>query len=250
MNEDKFTGRAAVYGKYRPTYPRAYIEYLYSAVGFSPGCAIADMGAGTGIFSRLLLEKGSRVTVVEPNADMLSKAKEILAEFPNCDFIQASAENPGLPDKSVDFVTAAQSFHWFDRAAFKRECQRILKSSGKVALVWNSRDRTSEITKENEAINRQLCPKFAGFSGGSAENPKDYADFFKDGRCEFRTFDCELNFDKDSFIGRSLSGSYAPLPNEPTYAAYREKMGELFEKYGRNGTLILKNIVRSYVGEV
>lgn len=250
MNENKFSGKADIYVQYRPTYPGAFIGYLYAEVGFAPASRIADIGAGTGIFSRLLLEKGSRVFCVEPNADMLRAARNGLGQFPDCEFVQASAENTGLPDKSVDFVTATQAFHWFDRARFKHECQRILKDGGKVMLAWNSRDADEEVTRENARINKLMCPKFAGFSGGSAEDPEAYADFFKDGRCEFRTFRNDLRFDREAFIGRCLSASYAPLPGASAYEEYRAKIAELFEKYSRDGILPMGNIVRSYVGEV
>ena len=61
MNEKLFTGKAALYKKFRPSYPKELIDYLYSEIGFAEESVIADIGAGTGIFTRLLLERGSKI---------------------------------------------------------------------------------------------------------------------------------------------------------------------------------------------
>ncbi|MDL2220549.1 class I SAM-dependent methyltransferase [Eubacteriales bacterium OttesenSCG-928-N14] len=183
-SEKKFTGKSALYSKFRPSYPQSLLQYLYTDIGFQQSSTIADIGAGTGIFSKMLLEQGSQVICVEPNADMLCAAKRELADYPNCLYVHAMAENTTLPEQSVDFITVAQAFHWFDRSRFKTECQRILRPEGKVILIWNSRIENDALTLDNAKINKALCPNFSGFSGGSRQEPQAYADFFRDGRCE------------------------------------------------------------------
>lgn len=74
-NKERFTNRVDKYVKYRPSYPKEAIDYLYTVVGFQQQSEVADIGAGTGIFSRLLLERGSRVTAVEPNQAMREAAE-------------------------------------------------------------------------------------------------------------------------------------------------------------------------------
>ncbi len=250
VNEGKFSGKAEIYTKFRPTYPDVFIDYLYSEVGFNALSVIADIGAGTGIFSGLLAKRDSLVICIEPNDDMMIVAKENLAGFKNCVFVKASAENTTLDDNSVDFITVAQAFHWFDSAKFKIECKRILKNRSKVALIWNSRDNSQDLTIENAKINKKFCPNFKGFAGGSEENPQAYADFFKNGHCDFRVFKNDLLFDKESFIGRNLSGSYAPKKGFENYDEYVEEIQKLFYKYSKNGLLTVNNITRSYIGEV
>ncbi|MDD1370054.1 class I SAM-dependent methyltransferase, partial [Bacillus sp. MHSD17] len=179
---ENFTDKADIYAKYRPSYPNEYIEYLLSANELNENQIVADIGSGTGIFSRQLLESGLHVIGVEPNDDMRKMAEQSLKRYPRFQSIKATAEHTTLKENSVDLVTVAQAFHWFDKEAFKIECQRILKQKANVALVWNSRDVTSPIIKENADICEKTCPNFKGFSGGIEETPEMFNSFFKDGK--------------------------------------------------------------------
>jgi SAM-dependent methyltransferase len=251
MNEDKFTGISNIYAKYRPTYPDLFISYLYKDLGFDKNSTIADIGSGTGILTKLLLKQDSMVYAIEPNADMRKNAEESLSNFCKFKSINASAEYTGLAESSVDFITVAQAFHWFDRNKFKIECQRILRDKGLVVLVWNSRDSESELVQENDVINKTFCPDFKGFSGGDrGESPEEYNDFFQDGICEYKIFNHELSFDEEGFIGRNLSASYAPKTGEVNYEPYILALRQLFNKYNKSGYLYMPNLTRSYVGKV
>lgn len=251
MNEDKFTGKANTYTKYRPSYPDDLIKYLYSQVGLKKDSVIADIGSGTGILTRLLLLQNSFVYGVEPNEDMRKTAEDRLSEYKNFISVNASAENTGLSDLSIDFITVAQAFHWFDRQKFRIECKRILKEKGKVILVWNSRDVLSELVIKNDEINRKYCPGYMGFSGGMENNgPEEYRDFFKDGIYEYKVFNNDLIFDEDGFIGRNMSASYSPHHGTENYAPYISALKQLFERYSVSGYLRMPNLTRAYVGGV
>lgn len=162
---ERFSGRAGVYQASRPGYPAALSEHLAS-LGMR-GARVADIGAGTGIFSRLLLELGCMVFAVEPNSDMRHTAE---LELKTCDRFSigsGTAENTGLPEASLSFVTAAQAFHWFDPDAFRQECLRILEPGGLAVFVWNSRRENDEAVQKNADICRRYCSGFYGFSGGN-----------------------------------------------------------------------------------
>lgn len=210
---ENFTDKANIYAKYRPSYPNEYIEYLLSANELNENQIVADIGSGTGIFSRQLLENGLHVIGVEPNDDMRKMAEQSLKRYPRFQSIKATAEHTTLKENSVDLVTVAQAFHWFNKEAFKIECQRILKQKAHVALVWNSRDGTSPIIKEKADICQKTCPNFKGFSGGIEETPEMFNSFFKDGKYEFKEYQNDLLFDYEGFLGRNLSASYAPKKN-------------------------------------
>lgn len=248
MNEDKFNGKGETYARFRPGYPREWLDYLYSDVGVSSGSVIADVGSGTGALTRQLLQRGSKVYAVEPNAEMRKICENSLAGSPGFVSVIGTAENTTLAAGSVDFVTAAQAFHWFDRCAFRAECVRILKQSGRVVLVWNSREAESKIVLANGEINRKYCPDFRGFSGGTAHE-EVFSDFFYR-QYEEKVFANPLQYNKKGFIGRSLSASYALKACDRNYDAYISELETLFDRYSVGGILTVPNRTRSYCGRV
>jgi ubiquinone/menaquinone biosynthesis C-methylase UbiE len=247
---DKFTDKAEVYAKYRPSYPLEYIEYLVSDAGLNEDCIIADIGSGTGILSRQLLERGFTVIGVEPNDDMRTVAEQTLKTYSRFISIEATAENTTINDNSLDIVTVAQAFHWFDLKQFRLECQRILKQDGRVALVWNSRDASSDINKESADVCQKYCPNFKGFSGGMEETPIAFQQFFKDGKYDIKYFRNDLQFNQIGFLGRYLSASYSPKKTDKEYNPFITALSDLFEKYSNNGEIVIPNITRSYLGSV
>lgn len=134
-----FTSKVADYVASRPDYPDALFDRLAEHAGLRPGITVADLGAGTGLLSEGLLERGAHVVAVEPNAAMRSAAERILGQTEGFRAVEGAAEATSLPAGSVDLVTAAQAFHWFDVEPARREVLRILKPEGRVALVWNDR---------------------------------------------------------------------------------------------------------------
>lgn len=250
MNEEKFSGKAQLYKAYRPTYPDEALDFLYGELGFSSDSIVADIGAGTGILTARLLSRGVRkIYAVEPNADMRQAADAELARDPRYFAVDAAAESTGLAAGSVDFVTAAQAFHWFDKARFQAECRRILKPDGKVVILYNNRVE-SPIVLENAEINRTYCPNFKGFSGGTTQTPEAFADFFKDGRVAYKAFKNPFFLDENGFVGRSLSSSYAPKAGDEAYDAYVAALHALFRKYAENGRVPLPYETCIYYGEV
>lgn len=252
MNETKFDGKGEIYAQFRPTYPQECVGTLFSELHLTAQDAVADIGAGTGKLTQLLLERGCTVYAVEPNADMRKIAEETLSGFPNFISVNGTAEHTDLPACSVSCITAAQAFHWFDRQAFRRECQRILKPNGSVALLWNSRDEASALVQENDCINRLYCPNFKGFSGGmrGARQAGEFSDFFSNGVYRTLVFPFPLYFDEQGFIGRNLSASYAPKPADAAYGGYVAALRALFEKYAENGRVCMPNFTQCYIGNV
>ena len=96
---------------------------------------MADIGAGTGIFTACLAKRFKEVTGIEPNEEMRSR---FMAALPQIPCLAGSGEASGLPERSVDLITVAQAFHWLDEEKFKAEACRILRPGGKVAIIWNT----------------------------------------------------------------------------------------------------------------
>ena len=246
-NTNKFTGKATVYSNARPGYAPAFTSYL-SDIGIVKNSCVADIGSGTGIFSKVLLEMGCRVYGVEPNDDMRRESKESLAQFETFYPVDASEENTTLDENSIDFITVAQAFHWFDVAKFKLECNRILKNSGKVILIWNSRVMDSPLVIENEQIFKRFCKDFKGFSGGIGYMDESIKTFF--GNFEVHRFQNDLYFDKSKFIGRNLSASYSLKETHLEYNSYIMHLNNLFDKYATDEKLIVPNETIAYIGQI
>src|ERR1700720_1852903 len=122
----RFSDRVEKYVLYRPGYPPEVLRTLQTECGLMPNHAIADIASGTGIWSRMLLENGNPVFGVEPNAERRQAGERLRAGFPKFPSVAGTAEATTLPDKSVDFVPAAQAAHWFNRERARREFMRIL----------------------------------------------------------------------------------------------------------------------------
>ena len=194
-----FDGYAEDYTAGRPNYAIQLIDHLFSKYRLSEDSVIADIGSGTGKFSRQLLDKGSKVYSVEPNDDMRRVAEAELSIYSNFNSICGDAENTSLADGVVDFITTAQAFHWFDVHKFRKECKRILKEDGKAALIWNVRDESNQLNQELYQIYTRYCPRFKGFSGGIIKDDPRIKEFFG-GDYDYLSFDNPLFFDKEKFI--------------------------------------------------
>lgn len=245
----KFDGRATDYTAGRPSYSAELLETLYSRFGFSEESVIADIGSGTGIFAGQLLERGSSVICVEPNDDMRNAAERELAGYPNFRSVKGTAAMTNLSADSVDFITAAQAFHWFDVTEFKKECRRILRGNGKVVLVWNMRDMDDEVNKKSFDLYRNYCPEFKGFCGGLQAGDRRIREFFY-GNYDVLEFEYPLYFDRDKFIRRSLSGSYSLQRGDRNFEAYMTKLNDLFDLHAIADVLKTANKTIAYIGTV
>ncbi len=128
---------SASYAKARPSYHPALIDRSVSAFGHG---TIVDLGAGTGIFTRQLVDRGLQPIAVEPVAEMRATLQ---AALPTVTALDGTAENTGLLESSVDTVFVAQAFHWFDHTRSLPEIRRILRPGGHLVCVWNVRDETN-----------------------------------------------------------------------------------------------------------
>lgn len=249
-NTERFSNRVENYVKYRPGYPKKLIDDLYTNVNFSRNSIIADVGSGTGILAAILLDRGSRVIGVEPNREMRKAAEILLEEYPKFVSIDGTAENTGLADNSVDFVTCAQAFHWFDKSACKKEFQRILKPNGKVVLVWNKR-KVGEAGFSPEY--EKLAAKYARDYNEVNHNritEDEFRAFFKKGDYQKTVFHNEQIFDFEGLKGRLLSSSYTPMPGEKNYEPLVMELKGLFDKYAVDGRISFEYETECYSGEV
>ncbi|MBD2867504.1 class I SAM-dependent methyltransferase [Paenibacillus arenilitoris] len=249
-SKERFSNRVETYVKYRPSYPKEAIDYLYGTVGLGKESEIADIGAGTGIFSKLLLERGSGVIAVEPNDAMRDAAERQLGGMRGFRSLRGSAEHTGLPGASVDYIVCAQAFHWFDRGAAQAEFGRILKASGKAVLVWNS--RLTHGTPFLEQYDRLLRTYGTDYDKVNHKNitTASLVSFFKRGGLQEARFANRQVFGFEELAGRLQSSSYAPASGHPDYAPMMEELRRVFDRNERGGKVAVEYETEIYWGEV
>ncbi|HWJ96893.1 MAG TPA: methyltransferase domain-containing protein, partial [Acidimicrobiales bacterium] len=132
-----FGAGAAAYEKGRPSYSDDVVAWLVERLGIAPGRTVVDLAAGTGKLTRLLAATGASVTAIEPVDAMRD---QLLQACPGVEAVSGTAEAIPLPDRTVDALTVAQAFHWFDPAAALAEIARVLRPGGALGIVFNERD--------------------------------------------------------------------------------------------------------------
>lgn len=212
--KSRFTNRAEDYAKYRPSYPDEVIDRIVAELDNVPESVAVDVGAGTGISSRLLADRAIKVIAIEPNEAMRQAAEA----HPLVEFREGGAEDTGLDDASVDLVTCFQSFHWFDPEPTLKEFARILKPEGKLAVIWNNQNREDEFTNEYSKSTKIASSydtelrfgieKFFSDLGQRGEKFSQNSILFDSALHLVYSNQQILNL--QALVGRALSNSYAP----------------------------------------
>jgi SAM-dependent methyltransferase len=246
-SSDRFLGRVENYAKYRPSYPAAAIDLLVARCGLKAGVTVVDLGSGTGILSRLLLERGAQVVGIEPNEQMRAYANELLG---GAAFLSraGSAEDTGMPDGRCDLMVAGQSFHWFEPQRARAEALRILKPGAWAALFWNERPpEASPFLDEYEALLRRHAPEFEAVTRLRAQ-VGGIRQFFGHPP-ELATFSNQQVFDFEGLAGRVQSASYAPPADHPDHEPLVAGLREVFERYQRDGKVVFPYRTLVYFGQ-
>jgi len=243
----RFTNRVANYLKYRPRYPAQIIPLLEKECGLTKESLIADIGSGTGFLTELFLKNGNRVLGLEPNREMRAAGERLLAQYRNFTSIEATAENTTLAEGCVDFVTAGQAFHWFDRQKARSEFARILKPDGWVVIVWNGYDpeRTTLLKGYHEALLR--------YGTDYRDVHREIEDieidkFFAAGEYKIAQFKFQQLFDFEGFQGRTLSASYAPQPGDANFEPMISLLREIFDSNQTDGKVTFDYDTEVYYG--
>jgi SAM-dependent methyltransferase len=246
----RFSDRVRDYVRYRPGYPARLGEFLQEKAGLGEGSPVADVGSGTGIFTRLLLQAGAQVRAVEPNDEMRAAAETEFRGIPGFTSVKGTAEATGLPDASVVLVTCAQAFHWFDPARTRHEFRRILLPAGQCALIWNTAIRRSEFAEGYEEIKAKFGTDFQRIRHENIKAPERFGPFFGAGGWHRHVFDNFQVLDWEGLQGRLRSSSYAPAPGHPGHAPMIAALRELFERCERSGSIRMEYETELYLGRL
>ncbi len=244
---ERFSNRVQNYVRYRPDYPREIMDFMRNEMFLPKKALIADVGCGTGIFAKLLLENGNTVFGVEPNQAMRLASEESLKDFQNYFPIDGTSENTTLSDNSVDFITAAQAFHWFDKEKTLLEFRRILRSKGFVLLIWNDRQLDSnDFLRDYESFLKKFGSDYQKVNHQNLKD-QDFGSFFSHGYL-LKAFQNAQELDFEGLKGRVLSSSYMPERESENYEIMLHELKTLFANYQKANKIKILYTTKIYYG--
>jgi ubiquinone/menaquinone biosynthesis C-methylase UbiE len=166
-----YTGLASDYARYRAGYCPLVMHRLLDLLGKPPSAVrFVDVGAGTGIWTRMVCRAGvSSVVAIEPNCDMRARGIADSHGLP-IRWLNGTAERTGLPDRCCDWLSMASAFHWADFDEATAEFHRVLSPGGYFTALWNPRivERNPllmEIESQLYALRPDLTRVSSGRSG-------------------------------------------------------------------------------------
>ena len=241
-----FSPKVADYAASRPDYPAALFELL-ARRGRPATDLVADVGAGTGLFTDGLLRHGFRVVAVEPNAEMRREADRRLGGAAGFRSVDGSAEALPFAASSIDLITAAQAFHWFEVERARAEFLRVLRPSGQAALVWN--DRVLD-----DPLHAALDEVFAHFGGAKRgalvahEDRSKVPRFFGAVRAEEFTWPHAHRLDEPGLLALVFSRSYMPGRATPAGGEAAEGTRAIFRRFAAGGLVEVRYRTVLFVG--
>ena len=205
MLQVDFGKTANDYRRHRAGFPEAYFSRVAQyGIGVKRQ-TLLDLGTGTGTLARGFAQRGCRVTGLDPAAAMMAQAKQIgIEEGVHVDYLDARAEDSGLPDQAFDVITAGQCWHWFKRDVVAREAMRMLRANG--ALVISHLDwlpAPGNVVAASEALIRRHNPEWE-LGDGKGIYPQWFSDLMAAGfvGIESFSFDVELAYTHEAWRGR------------------------------------------------
>ncbi|MFI6446284.1 class I SAM-dependent methyltransferase [Kitasatospora sp. NPDC050543] len=217
-----FGSVAEEYDRARPSYPDALFDAVERLAGRPlAGADVLDVGAGTGIATRLLAGRGARVIAVEPTPGMAAKLGAVSPELP---LVRGDGDDLPFHDGTADLITYAQAFHWTDPARSIPEALRVLRPGGALAVWWNVKDGSVEWVR---AMGERLgaLPGYHGY--GAVNRIAGHLEPY-DLRVGSAVLRWERRITVDHLIADLTSRSYVaalePAEREPVLAVERREL--------------------------
>jgi len=240
-----FSSKAEKYARYRWDYAQQAIQTIFDITGITHYSSIADIGAGTGILTKHFIGKVQQVFAVEPNEAMRQIAEKTLESQPSCHIINGRAEATTLPDHSIDVITVAEAFHWFDPGPTRAEFLRILKPGGWLVKLHNY-GTDGELGDALEKIYPKERDTSSVMPGKGIPMNFYYGsdDYLK------RDFAFTVEDTWEEFLGAVSSASYAPDEEDPLYMDFKSASKNIFDRFSNNGILVMHGMTEVCAGQM
>lgn len=247
---ERFSDRAAVYTRGRPSYPDSLVAHLQAEGALRAGAVVVDIGVGTGLSSEPFLRAGCSVIGVEPNAAMRAVGDQRLASYERYLSVGGSAEETTLAAGSAHLVIAGQAFHWFDPPRAGAEARRILQPDGWAALIWN--DRPPVGTPFLEAYEAFLLQWGVDYEKVTHRHVDEDAiqRFFAPTTPRVAYFDNPRRLDREDLFALVGSASYMPAPGHARHAGMSAALGQLFDRLAADGSVEIRYRTRMHYGRL
>jgi SAM-dependent methyltransferase len=209
---------ADAYERGRPGFPDEAVERLAEELRIGPGARVVDLAAGTGKLTRVLVPFGANLLAVEPVEGMRRAFRELLPDVP---MVGGLAEALPFRTGSLDAVSVAQAFHWFDAEAALAELHRVLVPGGRLGLVWNVRVESSPISASLTALFDRYREGAPAFRDRAWEPAFAATELFSPLRTV--AFDHKQRLTVEGFLDRARSVSFiAALDPDEAASVHRE----------------------------
>jgi SAM-dependent methyltransferase len=224
-----FGSAAGVYDAGRPEYPAEAVAWMLEPVRRADRRPrVADVGAGTGKLTRVLVELDADVVAIDPDAAMLE-----LVALPDVPTFVGTGEKLPLPDGGFDAVVFGQAWHWVDPPAASAEVARVLRPGGVLGLIWNIRDESVAWVAEMGAIMHGSAAEVMMASGG----PTGAAPF---GRPESRSWPWRRAMTRAGLLDMVHSRSYVFTAEQDERERIDRELSAVFDRIGAVGDAVIE----------
>uniref|UniRef100_A0A6B2LD70 Methyltransferase type 11 domain-containing protein n=1 Tax=Arcella intermedia TaxID=1963864 RepID=A0A6B2LD70_9EUKA len=240
---DGYTKESVVYDKVRPSYPDAALQWIVEKVKLchpDPSPTILDLAAGTGKFTRCLLNhlpKDVKLIAIEPVDNMRKILQDHFSDNPEIQILPGTAQKTGLESKSIDIITIAQAFHWFANQETLDELLRILKPNGYLILIWNSWQKDIPWIDQIRALTSPLSAQVPQYSTGEWKKIFSVAENHIGVFVEETGFTCDCPMDNHTpsrIWDQLLSRSWVAVLSEKEKEELKLKVWEILRNHNQD----------------
>jgi SAM-dependent methyltransferase len=244
-----YANKSEIYDSARPSYPQEAILFIQRQLDLSLGLPVLDVGSGTGILTRQLSATGMPMIGIEPDANMLAKAKANNGQ-PSANYRSGTAEQLGAAPCSVAALVCGQSFHWFEPRKTRAEFQRVLATNNPVILIWNIRSPDCNVFhRAYEQLLNDVFERYAETLQIDDALESRIQQFFA-GSFEERIFHNSQQLSTSGLLERTMSCSYAAQPGTHEYRKASQALNILHQQYQQNGLVSLNYQTRVVYGRI